>query len=115
MRGPTPTSQGGSSPATPPPGVCGPDVTTQLVSILRRIQADFKGSTWTKDDRQRACRRILIPLKMPVWTPGTNLRDFGRSATPLGFVILDCLHLVVQHLRHQIRVLTNLMMCMKIL
>jgi hypothetical protein len=77
MRGPTPAPSGSSSATTPPPGVCGPDVTNQFAAILRKIQVDFR--TWSRDDRERACRRILIPLKMPVWTPGTNPKDFLRS------------------------------------
>jgi hypothetical protein len=82
MRNTTPTPPGGSSgPATPPPGVCGPDVTKQLVAILSKIQTDFR--SWTSDAQQQACRRILIPLKVPVWTPGTNPKDFLRSAADL--------------------------------
>jgi hypothetical protein len=81
MRDPTLTPPGGLSPGTPAPGICGPDVTAQLVTILNQIQADFR--RWKKDDRERACRRILIPLKMPVWTPGTNPKDFARSAADI--------------------------------
>ena len=61
------TSPGGG----PLPGVCGPDVTAQLVAIWSKIQSDFR--SWTPVQREDACTRILIPLKKPVWTPGTRV------------------------------------------
>jgi hypothetical protein len=42
-----------------------------------KIQSDFK--TWTPDQRDAACTRILIPLKVPVWTPGGDPKAFLRS------------------------------------
>jgi LysM domain len=74
-------SSGGFA-AGPPPGVCGPDVTKQFRDILGQIQVDFRHG-WSQDDKERACRRILVPLKMPVWTPGTNIKDFLRSAADI--------------------------------
>lgn len=82
MRSPASPSGGGSSgAAAPPPGTCGPDVTKQFAAILGKIQANSRG--WSRDNRERACRRILIPLKMPVWTPGTNPKNFLRSAADI--------------------------------
>ncbi|MBC8164806.1 MAG: LysM peptidoglycan-binding domain-containing protein [Bryobacteraceae bacterium] len=63
--------------SSPPPGVCGPDVTAELETIWTKIQSDFR--SWTPDQRSDACSRILIPLKMPVWTPGTDPKTFIRS------------------------------------
>lgn len=59
-----------------PPGICGPDVTKQLADILLKIQTDFK--SWPEEDQERACRRVLIPLTKPTWTPGTNHREAAR-------------------------------------
>jgi hypothetical protein len=79
MRAPAPN--GGSPPSAAPPGVCGPDVTKQFATMLSKIQADFR--MWSREDRERACGRILIPLKMPVWKPGTDLKQFGQSAASI--------------------------------
>jgi hypothetical protein len=51
-------------------------VTKQLADTLRRIQADFR--SWPSDDQESACRRILIPLKKPVWTSGTDFIESVR-------------------------------------
>ena len=61
----------------PPPGVCGPDVTVEIASIWSKIQSDFH--SWTPDQRNAACTRILIPLKVPVGTPGGDPKGFLRS------------------------------------
>ncbi len=66
---------------SPPPGVCGPDVTAEVVSIWSRIQADFRA--WTPVQRDEACKRILIPLKKPVLTPGTDVSKFLRSVADI--------------------------------
>jgi len=58
-------------------GVCGPDVTADIASIWTKIQTDFR--LWTRDQRDQACSRILIPLKMPVWPSGGDPKTFIRS------------------------------------
>lgn len=63
--------------ATPPAGVCGPDITKQFATLLRQIQTDFR--SWSKDDKEKACRRILIPLKLPQWVPGMDPKAFVHS------------------------------------
>jgi hypothetical protein len=72
---------------TPPPApvagkVCGPNVTSQLAGTLSQIQSDFKG--WSNEDKFRACRRVLLPVKLPEkgqWspknTPLQNLRAWA--------------------------------------
>jgi LysM domain len=66
---------------TPPSGICGPDVTNQFSTVLRKIQSDFR--SWSREDREKACRRILLPVKMPTAQLGTNLRDYMHSAADL--------------------------------
>ena len=39
-----------------------------MVDVWSRILTDFY--SWTAAQREAACNRILIPLKVPVWTPG---------------------------------------------
>jgi hypothetical protein len=65
----------------PPPGVCGPDVTAQVASIWTKIQTDFH--SWTPSQREDACTRVLVPVKMPVWTPGGDTKKFLRSAADI--------------------------------
>ena len=60
-----------------PPGVCGPDVSAQVVAIWTRIQTDFRG--WTDQQKSDACSRILIPLQMPTYTPGADAKTFIKS------------------------------------
>jgi hypothetical protein len=57
--------------------VCGPDVTAQIVAIWTKIQTDFRG--WTDQQKTDACSRILIPLKVPTYTPGTDPKSFIKS------------------------------------
>jgi hypothetical protein len=52
-------------------------VTAQVAAIWTKIQTDFKG--WTANQREEACTRVLIPLKVPVWTPGGDVKQFMRS------------------------------------
>lgn len=66
-----------------PPGICGPDVTLQLVTIFSQIQTDFHSASWSPSDRRSACARILFPLKLPVWTPGMDPRGFIMSAADI--------------------------------
>lgn len=75
--------RGGTAPSgpTPIPGTCGPDVTREFQAILTRVQADF--ASWSTTDQERACRRILIPVQMPRYTPGTSPMDFVRSAADI--------------------------------
>jgi hypothetical protein len=44
------------------PKVCGPDITTRLRDTLRQVQIDF--ASWTADQKEEACDRILIPLRL---------------------------------------------------
>ncbi len=78
-RGPTGPTLPPGPPA--PPGICGPDVTQQFAATLRQIQADFR--TWSRDDRERACTRILFPVKMPSYTPGMDPKAFLISAADI--------------------------------
>jgi LysM domain len=70
-----------SQPSTPPPGICGPDVTAEVIAIWAKIQADFRG--WTASQKSDACKRILIPLQMPTYSPGTDVKSFMRSAADI--------------------------------
>jgi hypothetical protein len=54
-----------SAPGQIATGVCGPDVTQQIATVWSRIRTDFR--SWSPDRREAACRRILIPLRMPDW------------------------------------------------
>jgi hypothetical protein len=65
----------------PPPGICGPDVTAQVASIWAKIQTDFH--SWTPSQREDACTRVLVPVHMPVWTPGGDIKKFLRSAADI--------------------------------
>jgi hypothetical protein len=65
----------------PPPGVCGPNVTAQIASIWTKIQTDFH--SWTPAQREDACIRVLVPLKVPAWTPGGDVKKFLRSAADI--------------------------------
>lgn len=65
----------------PLPGVCGPDVTAQVASIWTKIQTDFH--SWSPSQRDDACTRVLIPLTMPVWTPGGDIKKFLRSVADI--------------------------------
>jgi hypothetical protein len=67
------TTPGGA----PPPGVCGPDISVQLTAVWTKIQSDFR--SWTPEQRDAACTRILIPLQKPVWTPDTNIKSYVKS------------------------------------
>ncbi len=44
-------------------GTCGPDVTSQVTAVWRRIQSDF--STWSTQDKLDGCLNIMIPLQRP--------------------------------------------------
>lgn len=63
------------------PGVCGPDVTKDVAKIWARIQSDFR--LWSPDQRDSACKRILIPLQMPKRTPGGGVPKFVRSVADI--------------------------------
>jgi hypothetical protein len=45
-----------------PIGVCGPDVTKPLISTLKQIESDFTG--WKREDKRRACVRLLNPIDL---------------------------------------------------
>ncbi len=64
-----------------PPGVCGPDVTLQIEAIWTKIQNDF--ASWTRDEREEACTRVLIPVKAPVWSPGMDLKSYLKSSADI--------------------------------
>jgi hypothetical protein len=70
-----PTSKG----PTPPPGICGPNVTVQVESIWKKIQDDF--STWSPAEKEAACKKILFPVKRPesIWKPGEDVKQFVRG------------------------------------
>ncbi|HWO35769.1 MAG TPA: hypothetical protein VNO32_43810 [Candidatus Acidoferrum sp.] len=55
----------------------GPDITVQLTAVWTKIQSDFR--SWTPEQREAACSRILIPLQKPVWTAGTNIKSYVKS------------------------------------
>jgi hypothetical protein len=44
-------------------GVCGPRVDSQVNAIWSKIKTDFK--SWTPDQRDQACVRVLVPVQMP--------------------------------------------------
>jgi Putative peptidoglycan binding domain len=55
----------GAAPVPPPAKefICGPDVTKQVEDTWTQIQKDFK--TWTREQKLKACMRILIPIQKP--------------------------------------------------
>lgn len=80
----TPRETGGGSTGAgtaPVPGVCGPDVSAEVAAIWTKIQVDFRG--WTAAQKADACSRILIPLKTPTYSPGTDPKTFIQSAADI--------------------------------
>jgi hypothetical protein len=58
-----------------PIGVCGPDVTKPLTSTLKKIETDFNG--WPRDDKHRACVRVLNPFDLEKLKAGTGGADYN--------------------------------------
>lgn len=61
-------SSGNHKTSASSPGVCGPDVTEQLIEVWTTIQKDFR--RWSPENRSKACSTILIPVKKPRWEGG---------------------------------------------
>jgi hypothetical protein len=56
-------------------------VSAEVIAIWTKIQDDFR--SWTAVQKADACSRILIPIKTPTYSPGTDPKTFIQSAADI--------------------------------
>jgi hypothetical protein len=95
----------GCVPASPSPGVCGPEVDTELTAVWRRIRTDFNG-TFNDTQRRDACLLLIEPVVVPTRN-AAGAETYAHSAAGLG--LLDLARAAYEGLSALERVLASLL------
>lgn len=95
----------GCVPASPSPGVCGPDVDRELTGVWTRIQTDFRGG-FNDAQRRDACLMLIEPIVVPTRT-AAGAETYAHSAAGLG--LLDLARAAYEGLSALDRILATLL------
>lgn len=95
----------GCTPASPSPGVCGPNVDSELGGVWTRIRGDFSGS-FNDAQRRDACLMLIEPIVVPART-AAGAETYGHSTAGLG--LLDLARAAYEGLSALHRILTTVM------